>query len=380
MRRRSSQTSRPTALGSKAIRPVSVAKYSVRAGLVLWFVTPLAAITILLMVSSHQTLVGPASPVWVTAVASTDSSSIPVDIALVRSQSAALYAPAWSGVVQSVEIEGGSRIQDGDALMRIDGVQRIGARTSQPFHRPISHGSAGDDVGDLNEFLKRQGLPHDQGAIAGNFTVSGIQKFAVKVGAGGATSFDPSWVVYLPSDQFQVMKMELEVGQTAPAPGSAIATSTPIISYATVVTQGVIPVNSDGLAGATVDLISAERLAVDVPSDVTLRFGGQEIALSDDRKSLSPIGLAVIQGLAPTSGPVVQAVLSRPASDGDVVIPSSGLIAGSGGATCIVRQGDASSHRVSVIDERNGQSIIQGDVKVGDRIEMFPKGDTRACS
>lgn len=346
----------------------------------MWILAPLAAIVALLVIANQQTLTGPLAPVWVTAHASTDAAITPVDLAISRAAPESLYSPAWDGIVQSVDVTLDTPVRDGDSLFRVAGVERLAARTKQPFYRVIGPGDTGSDVGDLNAFLARRGLPHDLGTAAESQTEAGIRKLASQIGAAGATAFDPSWLVYLPADDYRVVKLSLAVGEVAPPTGTVIATGTQQISSVTTVTQGSIETDTGDSTSTPLDPSVVDSQAISVPAGVTLEFGGKTIPLATDRKTLPPAGIQIVQALAPASSQIVQASLVRPAGEGDIVVPSATIIAAPNGDTCVAAQAGSHFRRVTVVTEGNGQTIVRGSVKAGDRVQVFPTGDDRKCS
>lgn len=301
-----------------------------------WFVlaaaliAPIAAMGYVVVVAgSTRDHVAPEEDI-VTAMASRESfiDSVDVDVALGWREPDTLAAPSWGGLVtEAPDLTAGPLIS-GARVAQIDDVWRIAAHTPRPFFGPVSSESGAAQVGMLNELLAGLGYPHTAGQSWGWDTTVGVRRLAAALqvpDAGSATAFDPSWVVWLPSESFAVAESELFAGVPAPAAGEPVVTGYAQLASAKVATKGgqVLPA---GDPSGTWELVIGETR---VPFE-TANLGSE---------ALIAIGSS-LQGQVPHT---IGGVLQRHDPIDGWAVPAASVVTDSRGNLCVVVVEDSSS-------------------------------------
>jgi len=196
-----------------------------------------------------------------------------------------LLAPAWSGLVTSVAAKPGAELKSGDEVATISGVRRVAFASAQPFYRPIASGDEGEDVAELHRLLVAMGAldqePADP-AVATFATTVGIRALAKSLGVAGTVStFDPGWVVWLPSDPFPLGSLKLQVGQPAPPAGTAIGEA------------------QASLTAASVASLNQEPLSLDPGAAWVLTVGKTTVDIDPATLTVSKEGLAALAPALP---------------------------------------------------------------------------------
>ena len=349
-------------------------------GLGVWLLAPVAAVAVLSIVASQQSLTRPVETVWVEAREAADSISFPVDLALTWAAPNPLRAPNWGGgLTQAVLVKSGDQIVDAQELARIGGVTIVAVRSEEPFYRPISRGSRGPDVRALNEFLTRNKFATVEGEVATGATVTGIRSFGEKIGMRNMSIFDPGWVVHLRADAYQVATVKIDQGTPAPALGEPIITGTSTLRSATVVASGSFAINS-GPTDEPLDLDEIDRRSVTVQPDREVWLGSEQVALTLDRSDVDPASFSTIFDSVPVNTLSVQANQVRASVEGDVVVPSATVFASAAGQTCVYLESASRATVIEVLADEGGSAIIRGAVKAGDRLEVSVTGARRQCN
>jgi len=142
-----------------------------------------------------------------------------------------VLAPQWSGTVTATGAVPGEVVSSGDNVVEIDGMWRMAVSTERPFFRALGSGDSGWDVRQLHRLLVELGyldVEYDDSDKAGSATDRAVRLFASAQGfLGTATSFDPSWVLWLGDPQMTVANVDFSVGGRAPAPGEVVLESEP---------------------------------------------------------------------------------------------------------------------------------------------------------
>ncbi len=174
-------------------------------------------------------------------------------------------SPFLQGVVTAVYATPGSRLVTGSRVVAVDGVDRLAAATVLPFWRSLETGHSGADVAALQFILESLGLLEDHlGGVMDSPTVSAVNRFAARLGAPPPKGvFDPSWVVWLPQESF-------DVGSTHVVTGSPTTAGLTILEGKRHLEQFQITIDSDQeLTGSWV-----------------FEFNGQEIQLINGEPTL----------------------------------------------------------------------------------------------
>lgn len=174
-----------------------------------------------------------------------------------------LLAPAWTGLVEQVDLRPGQPLRSGEVVAIVSGIPRMAVHTSRPFHRTLTYDDRGTDVAELNTWLRARGLEASEGDRFGGATRRGVRALRRELGVpepeaepapptggdsptpGGADappdetasppppssapapdiagSFDPGWIVYLPRPEVTVGATQLQVGAPVVPAGSVVA-------------------------------------------------------------------------------------------------------------------------------------------------------------
>lgn len=165
---------------------------------------------------------GTITVLWATPTV-TDSESYPGQLVVKFGNPKSLIAPAWNGVVTSVARDG-TVVEDGTALVAIDGISRTVCSASSPLYRPLGLGDAGADVLVLRDCLAaitgEYATPVDASDVVDKPLVAEINSAADIIGAPATGVFDPDWVIWTPSTGWTVGHISASVGQDAPSAGS----------------------------------------------------------------------------------------------------------------------------------------------------------------
>jgi hypothetical protein len=253
---------------------------------------------------------------------------------------ATVLAPVGSaGVVTRSACVAGGVVRNGDAVIQIDGIDRLAFASTIPFFRALAEGDQGEDVDELRRVLAVAG---DPGTPFDARLADAVATLNVTTGRPGAgPAFDPSAIVFLPSDP-------LPVGSCDAAVGTAVAAGEPILTAAST------PV--------------ALRITVD-PADVavgpmvgTLNGTTFELAAAGDDRTLVATDPSVVAGLGltppleGTAAPPAEIAVALATPVDAAIVPASALLA-TGDRTCLLTgtPDDFELRPVVVLDARLGR-------------------------
>lgn len=359
----------------------------------LWVLTPLVLLVIGYLVSVRIPM-SEAVRTWAAAEEAPKTLSMPVEIALTWRPQAALRAPVWDGTVQKVYVQPGGTLRSGDKVVRVNGIDRLAVFSAEPFWRPITQGSQGSDVQQLNDVLGGLGLAHGNGTTADGLTAQGISELAVTLGAGEARTFEPGWVLFLSAPSLKVADVKIEAASAVPPAGSEVVAASSALMAATVIEKGSLERSSQPGAGqepatpgataengpgATGEVGSGgaapSGTAVLVPTQAELVSAGISLKVTSDRKTgrstVDPAGLEVLKKQAQTGAESLAATIDAPSSAGSVDVPGSALWTDRSGSRCVaVKQTDGSAKPISVqlLAGIGGRAVITGSIRPGDQV------------
>lgn len=258
----------------------------------------------------------PVEAVVVESVVRVDSGRKGGSMNLWWSEAAVVRSPMWSGVVTEVLVAPGDVLESGSLVVEVDGVDRVALASPKPFWRFLGEGSSGSDVEWLEELLSEQGLfdgiPDEK---FNSVTARAVELFASSLGLDGKTRvFDPSWVVWMPSEGFEVASVEATVGAVAPAFDSVLLAG---------------PVEISGA-----EFVDYQGAAVEIP--------GEWVFLFDDASPLSLVDGALTEEsrftLEDLVVPGVEAVngwIERAVPVESLAVPSTALVSDVDGSLCV---------------------------------------------
>ena len=177
-----------------------------------------------------------------------------------------LIAPRWEGVVTAAPAEP-ALLRSGDTVAVVGGVARLAWHTAKPFYRDLSPGAVGEDVGALQEMLRRLGVY--RAGISNRYTqrtAEGVRKLSERLGVTPAAStFDRGWIVWLPTPDWVSVTTSLVVGAPAPPAGNEVL-------------SGAVQLRS-------VDLVSTDGEALRPAGDRTVVVNGISVVVVDGKIS-----------------------------------------------------------------------------------------------
>ena len=298
-------------------------------------------------------------PLLVEVSEVTTSASQEAELTLTWSAVESLVAPAWSGLVTEVFVGPGDVIGSTDRVLNVGGLDRIAYHAPRPFYRPIRKGDSGPDVEAFHQLLADLGLIEGEalGDVASSTTVRAIGMLAAQLGGSAKTTvFDPGWVVWLPTPEFEVGELLVEPGQPAPPQGQPFAVSGQRIESAVISDVQVPPDLAD--LDWVVDVGGIE-LPVEISSPVELAAS----VLDELEKLVEPGFEEPI--------PVVLR-LTEPASR--TVVPVSAVAVSESGDTCVWQPGPEGPEPVAVELGRTRGDVVEvvAGVELGSQVVANP--------
>ncbi|AND17128.1 hypothetical protein C5C18_03040 [Rathayibacter tritici] len=331
-------------------------------GLVAWTVLPVAGF-VLLERSTASAGLAPPVDVWAPVQPGAEHERRTVGVVLSRAAAPELYAPAWSGVVEASSASPGAVLRSGDIIATIAGIDRMAVASERPFSTELRVGDEGDDAAALNELLRGLDLDAPDSHRFTVPTLRAVRELAHSLGVPGTAdlqTFDPAWLVYLPSSQVTIATSALYVGALAPAPGQSLATTRPAVTSAVLDAVTTADAGEGGATGVQEATTAAESERLEIV--------GTALPLSEDRRSIAASGLADLQRLVADDRARADGVLVADAAAGTVVVPSAAL--GTDG-TCVLARaagGAAQRREVAVESSSLGRSTVSGDLASGDEV------------
>jgi hypothetical protein len=371
-------------------------------GLVLWIVGPFVVLALVMEADLSDELVEEEQPTVVVSESRGGAVTM-VGVAMGWEAPVELFAPAWEGVVQRVEVVPGVEVGNGDPVVTVSGLTRLLAASGEPFWRPLGLNATGDDARALNEWLTAIGLPHGSGATVTSATVRGVREVASRVGVdvpvGAVVEFDPAWVVFAPRERFTVGSVDLRVGAPAPAPGSAFVTAQPALTAAVAVDAetaqrateeseapqaggGEDTGGGDAAAQESAPALLPEGTPVPGSRAVFLDEATEEpLALAEDRMTFTPEALAVLSRAVEPGERAMRLVSRSVPVEGELQVPATALAVGGDGTFCVVDTSER-AYPVEVTDTGGGSISFlsdSGEVSSGTRVLDRPPPSV-ACS
>lgn len=278
-----------------------------------------------------------------------------VSVQAVWGETPELYAPSWNGTVTSLSLAPGDTLSSGDVVVQIDGVDRVAVRTERPFWRSLHLEDDGPDVRMLQLWLAASGLyptGQDDGAYDADLAAA-VATWAASLGVRGTDgSFDPGWVVWLPTDEFSVSEVALAVGSRTPGAGSTIAVGpTPLLS---------------------VSLFDEKAQALSNSAQGMLQVGDAEVAVTEgslQASALRELSLEMDPGVQ-----LVSAVLRSSDPVAVLEVPATAVVSNLAGELCVFvpNSGSFEARAVTISDGQVGRVVVATGLSSGDEILVNP--------
>lgn len=311
---------------------------------------------------------------WVPATAVDAAQEQPAIVLLRWDHDRSLVAPAFGdSLVQQVLVGPGTALATGTPVVRVGRVTRIAASTGQPFDRPLQVDDVGSDVEALNRMLEELGYESSDGDRYTVSTLRGVVDLAEHLGAGYQETFDPGWVIFMPSATATVERVSLVVGAPAPPPGTEIVGLRPSAVEAVVVSPEAAnnhlagsPANSGGPvdtgSGGEAESTPLPATDLDLPAEATV--DGVPVGQVDEDGRFPTEVLAKITGDLPARAPTASVTLTRSTPEGAVQIPGSAVVTSASGRTCVVertnRSGPIEAIWIEVVGTDRGVATVIG--------------------
>lgn len=351
------------------------------AGAVLWISLPLAIFGLLTERSGAIEL-APVANVWVSPEPNSDSTATLVGLALTWEAASPLVAPAWSGLVQKIEVAPGSVLKSGDPVVVIDGVTRIAFHSNVPFSQRLRLGSKGPEVVQLRQFLQSRGLASSASSTYDKALAALVARYAVEIGAQAtatAAEFDPGWIVFLPVDQIIVDSLKFTLAAPASAPGEQIVTAAPELTTATLVQQDAIDriLQSENKAKiSSDDVLTATGIQ-------SVNVGDAKLKLSAKRNSIAVESLPALRDQVTQNAPGLRASLETPSDPTAFLVPSSAVYTSEKGDLCLNSRtsgGHIGSQKVTVLTQQNGQAVVKALLGLKSQVQVSPPSGDQTCN
>lgn len=344
---------------SRRIRPIRIFG---TLGALLWLALPIAAYSYLTSVASERSL-NPAVDVWSPVEPTESATRTTISIVIERADGTDVFAPSWTGLVESTTIVPRAVIASGAELATISGIDRVAYASDRPFSSVLKRDDEGTQVAQLNQLLRDRGFDAPESDYFGLRTLLALREFADSLGVQDSDdieSFDPSWLVYLPSSPVTVDEASIFVGAPAPAAGESIAKTRPEIVSAR------FDAETDSTA-ATDDAPEVVTNPFTAPDGGSLEIGSVALPIGPDRTSLDPSAFAQLATLVAAGQSRVEATLVAPAPEGDWALPSQAVVVDEEGRACVVLR-TGSSISVADVEVRSsdlGRSYVSGAIPAG---------------
>lgn len=357
-------------------------------GVLVWVAVPIALFT-LLTTQQRSTPITPKVDVWAPVTANDAPTRNGVTVQITWASGEEVFAPAWSGLVESVDVALGQTLESGQTVAIVGGIQRVAVHTERPFARPLTAGDGGADVAALNTFLSSRGFSHGDGDRFTWATRVGVSTLAKSIGVPGAeqvAQFEPSWFVYLPAAKVTVTDITLRIGAPAPAAGEMIVKGEQRIVSARLIEvtadlTSTEPTNAPSTEPPSEDH-SAQAAPVTAGEGETLIIGGQTLNLAESRDAIDSTSLPSLRSLVEAASATVAGMLERPPTPGQWTVPSAAILAGSNGQMCVVvnRPTQPVVTRVDIAGQGVGLTVVSADLDAGDKVLVSPDAEKYACS
>jgi hypothetical protein len=316
-------------------------------------------------------------PVRSVSADSTD----PVDIALTWDAIPPVFAPSWSGTVTALKAQ--TVWKSADLVVQVDRVWRIAFASDAPFTRLLSIGDTGQDVASLRVLLTALKLPSEPSGALGYSSMRGVQALATRLGVPGrVTSFDPSWVIFLPRPTIDASQSLLQLGGPAPSQGEPIVPTGKELSGGTLVAPGQFGSLADDTAPLPdAPAVNASSLApAHAATGSRLMLGTARLALESDGIRLSAAGLSPIVGTLTPGAAYVDAELVVPVQQGDFLVPAASIVADPSGATCVITDKvTLKPIRVTVVNNTDDSVEVAGRLSTAYRLVVDIPAARRSC-
>ncbi|MFT3852261.1 MAG: hypothetical protein QM733_05945 [Ilumatobacteraceae bacterium] len=240
-------------------------------------------------------------------------------------------------------------------FLEVDGIQRPTLQSDTPLWRPLRRDATGRDVEVVAGLLARLGFLAEGGQVVDSRFRDAVAAFEKTFGWASTREFKPEYVLWLPPAWTGPPVYQVQLGQT-------VAIDAPLLAQTT------------SLANASAAPLSGSDFAGFVDGRYQLRvLDGPTVPLAGDG-SVPAESLALlapkIDGVDPRPDTLDGVIELREAMSLQTV-PTSAVIAGQNGATCVVLDG-GEMRMVTVLGGRNGVSEIAPELPAAASVVSNP--------
>lgn len=345
-------------------------------GALSWIAAPAAFYT-LLVTQQAGTSFSPRVAVWAPVEENESKTVREVALQLSWVPGEEVFAPAWSGLVESVTVAPGQVLSSGQSIGIVGGIQRIAIHSERPFTRALRTGDVGHDVAALNAVLSAQNFPSGQGERYTADTRRGVSALAKTLGVPNIdwdAQFEPDWFLYLPAPEMTIAEISLRPGAPAPAPGESILSAEERIASVRVIDSG-----DQGSDGPEEE--QTEGTGVVARESETLLVARQPLTLSAERDKVDASSFPALVALVEPGTTSLVGVLEQPPTAGQWVVPTAAVITASDSITCVVvgPRSKPTTLPVSVSGQSNGATIVTGSLDIDDIVLVAPPAQEFMC-
>lgn len=328
-----------------------------------------AVAAVLLVQRAERAAAPPIPQEWAPAGSVVPEVVEPGSLVLRWSEQQVLVAPDWGGgLVQGLLATSGAVVVTGTPLATVGRIVRVAAHTSAPFDRPLQLGDVGTDVEELNSLLGQLHLPAGSGDTFTTRTRSGVSGLAMRLAGAASEVFQPGWVVYLPMEAAVIERIDLQVGSPAPSAGDPFVTLRPRLEDAVLTSREVAQTYLTSASPSAATEPTTDRDDPLPPSDVaratSIRYRDEAFGGTDERGRLSPGDQDRLAAVVPSRSSTASVEVVRVTGGGAVSVPSSAVVTGASGDTCVIARSPRSSAvravRVHVADSFQGVALVSG--------------------
>jgi hypothetical protein len=257
-------------------------------------------------------------------------------------------------LVTDVSAGPGDTVDNGDAVVTIDGIPRLAYRSRSPLHRLMRTGDVGADVLTLEYLLNELGwLDEDPDDVYSYATAEAARDFARTQGIIRPDgTFDPAWVVWIGEQPFEIAEVLAKRGYPAPAPGTDLL-------------LGPQRIDSVGITSPNGDELDLTGKRVIVAADQHLRLVGGTIP-SDELARLSRLLSSETTELIGT----LELLEPREV----FILPATAIVADSDGGLCVfVQSGGSYASRIVTLGGGRASTVeILDGLGIGDLVLVNP--------
>jgi len=268
-----------------------------------------------------------------------------IDIHLTWRSEPGLRWPGRTGTITRLYVRPGSLLTNGAPVARVGLAKVFALTTASPLYRNISPRTRGADVADAGNAFLRLGLVDEEDVSTGVSTQfrRAIRKYNRVMGLDGDTLMADS-IVWLPAKEFLVRKVAIAVGQETPPRGELAVNGAAELRKARMTPP-------EGTPRGT---------RLELPATGIVETLGLELA--SNSSGLSFDALRVLRPAVTQSDTVLRSAVLRLESPMRTVrLPSSAIVVGADGSTCVLNESLAP---VEVQVEEGGPGYVEivGDV------------------